>query len=386
MALSILNRGGDAGDPIGRELEDIGAAPAPIGRGLPWHTRLGVGWSSGAPPLVLLLLIGAALGPQGLALLTPRVLTVLDPALPVALAALGVQLALHVDLAKRGNGARPLAAAGIETVITALTVGAGLLFLLAPDVSAAPFHAWLIALGGAVCAAMSASASPDSAVSRRHNADLIIAIVFGGLLLAWVREGTLRDAAVVLAQMAVLPILVALAAWLLIGPATSEVESRIFTLSSLLLLGGLAGYLSLSSLLSGLLAGAIWRRLGGPVREAVQRDVAYLQHPLLVLLLLVAGARATTTGATLLLIAAYTVLRIMGKLTGGLAAQRLWKRHVPAGFALALIAPGVFGVAFAISLVRAAGPQAEPLLGAVTAGTIASQLLAAVARRPEPTT
>jgi len=385
MALTILDRTpADEGDPIDLQLHQLGAAPASLAPGLPWYTRAGIGWSAGAPPLLLLLLIGAALGPGGLAVLTPNVLAAIDPAVPVALAVLGVHLSLHVDVDGSRGGIRLLALAGVESLLTAATVVIGLLILLSPDLTSVPFHTWLIALAAGVCASMSAPAPPAAGASgRRHNVDLLIATVLGGALLAWVREGSVRDSALMLAQLTLLPLIVALAAWLLIAPNTSEIEGRIFSLAALLLLGGLADFLSLSALFSGLIAGWAWRVSGGAVRETMQRDIGYLQHPLLVLLLLVAGSRMTMSNASLTLVVAYVLLRAAGKLTGGLLARRLWPQQVTSGFPLALLAPGAFGVAFAMSTVRAAGPQADPLLGAVVLGTIVSQILAAMTRGQE---
>ena len=56
--------------------------------------RLGVPrrstWSKVSSRAVLLLVTGVALGPEGLAVLTPEILAVIQPAIPVALAVLGV--------------------------------------------------------------------------------------------------------------------------------------------------------------------------------------------------------------------------------------------------------------------------------------------------------
>ena len=97
VMLSILDRTDDEGDPIDVQLSRLGAAPTRGVRRRPWYSRFALGWASGTSPL-LMLFIGAALGPHGLSLLSPGILSAIDPAVPVALAALGVHLALHVDL------------------------------------------------------------------------------------------------------------------------------------------------------------------------------------------------------------------------------------------------------------------------------------------------
>src|SRR5688500_11964110 len=126
MALSILGRDGD-GDPIDAQLSRLGVAPAPENAPASWHARLGLGWSSGG--WLILLLIGAALGPSGLEVLTPRVLSAIDPAVPVALAALGVHIAMQAELVSPALGTRRLAAAALAALVTALVVSGGLLWL-----------------------------------------------------------------------------------------------------------------------------------------------------------------------------------------------------------------------------------------------------------------
>src|SRR3990172_7892179 len=72
-----------------------GQALGPDGReSRSWRRSLG--WSATSAPVALLLVTGIAFGPQGISLLSPAVLSFLDPVVPVALAALGVLLGLGV--------------------------------------------------------------------------------------------------------------------------------------------------------------------------------------------------------------------------------------------------------------------------------------------------
>jgi hypothetical protein len=153
--------------------------------------------------------------------------------------------------------------------------------------------------------------------------------------------------------------------------------------ASLLLLGGAADYLSMSALLGGLVAGACWQFTAGTVREYIRRDVAYVQHSLLVLILLLAGARADFSPGALTLSIAYIVVRTSGKLLGGWLATRS-SDAIPRNTSVQLISPGVFGVAFASNVVRAGGPEFAPLLTVVVVGTIASSLIAAFAQSGAP--
>jgi Kef-type K+ transport system membrane component KefB len=168
----------------------------------------------------------------------------------------------------------------------------------------------------------------------------------------------------------------AAAAWLLLTRASSETEERVFALSALLLVGGVAAALSLSALFGGLVAGLFWRYAGRHPREAITRDVLFVQHPLLVLVLLVAGARADPSPAMLALGGAYVGLRVAGQLAAGLVASRVVGVNAPRDLGLHLLPPGVFGVGFALNAGSVVGADASLLLAVVVAGTLASELIA----------
>jgi hypothetical protein len=378
--------------PPGGEVQDrnAGALAHPVptaSRREPWHVRYGVGWSSDTPPVILLVLIGLALGPQALAVLTAPVLQSIDPALPVALAALGAHLALNLPVSSSTEDRRLMTAAGIEAVITGAAVTLGVLFLVGgndPD----SFHAWLLALAAGVCAATSSALPSDRSSEvqtravRARNLDVVFAVIAGGLLLAWSREGFVASAVLLAIQAVLIALVIAVAGWLLLGKVTSETEQRILSAAALLLVGGLADYLSLSAILSGLVAGTFWRLAGGPARESLRRDISYVLHPLLVLMLVVAGARTDLGLASLALLAAYPVLRAAGKLLGGFLARRLTGPVLEDRFGSVLIHPGLFGIAFAMSTIRSAGPQTDSLLVVVVIGTVATQFASAL-RGPE---
>ena len=174
---------------------------------------------------------------------------------------------------------------------------------------------------------------------------------------------------------------VAAAGWLLLARTASETEQRVFGVATLLLLGGVADYLSLSALMAGLVAGAFWYAAGGAAHDSLQRDLAYVQHPLVALILLVAGARTELTPAIVALAVAYVLLRAVGKLTGSLATT-LVDPALSRGGPSRLLPPGIVGVAFALNALRVAGPDMATVLSVVVLGTIGSQLLAGT-RQPE---
>jgi len=386
MTTSVSEKATSARDPLGLELERSGSHAGRASRAIPWHVRLGLSWSSGAPPVVLLLLIGMALGPQALAILSPAVLSAIDPALPVALAALGVQVALELPLRRSALDPRLASSACVEALVTGVTVTGGSLLVLAPNVAVPGADAWLIAVAAGICAAMSAGLPSDTAgvtaaAAGVRQLDVVLPAFAGAIMLAFVREQAIGHALWLSAQAVLLALVIGVSAWLLLGRTSSDTEQRIFGASALLLLGGLADYLSLSALLSGVVAGTFWRLMGGQAADAIRRDSGHVQHPLLVLLLVVAGARTQVSPAILGLIVAYPILRTVGKLAGAWLARRVTKPMLPDDLGFALVAPGVFGIAFGVNVIRAAGPASDPLLAVIVIGSIVSQLIPF--RRPQ---
>lgn len=374
-------------DPLDARVADTGDAGGSAARYWPLYTRVALGLSPSAIPGLLVLLLGVALGPHGIGLLSPAVLSFLDPAMPVALVALGVLIGLGFRARRSGEG-RLLAAASAEAALTTVTVAAGML-LIAPAWSASsglPY--WFLALVVGVCAASSSTVSSarredaDSPVGRIGDLDDLLPIVLGGLALALLRDPSPAGALLLAAQAGAVALVIVVAGWLLLARSSSETEQRVFAIALLLLLGGAADYLSLSTLLSGLVAGLFLGAVGGPARDSVHRDVLHVQHPLLVLVLIVTGARVVFSPAWLGLGAAYIVLRTAGKLAGGWMAGRIGGAGA-SRVGLSLLSPGILGIAFALNVLRAAGPDAGPALAVVAFGAIGSQIVAVLVRPRE---
>jgi hypothetical protein len=156
-----------------------------------------------------------------------------------------------------------------------------------------------------------------------------------------------------------------------------EGEQQVFVAGTLLLLGGAAAYLSMSSLWVGLVAGLFWGVAGGSARENIERDLRYLQHPLIVLLLVVTGARLELSLAALGVGVIYIVFRSLGKLAGGWMVSRLVLPELPPDVGRRLLAPGVLAVASAVNVLQATGiSNTTTLLLAVTViGSLGSELV-----------
>ena len=375
-----------AGDPFGLldpldgpVDEALAQAPGQDERGSPgWRRALG--WSSTSAPVALLLVTGIVLGPRGINLLSPAVLSFLDPVVPVALAALGVLVGLGVG-DRRADERYLFAAACLDAGMTTLLVMGGIAVVVVTVMPSTVGSLWTLALAAGICAATSLTLptgntlEPRTPATRVAELGVLLPIVAGGLVVAFLREGSLVAALTLVAQASAVTVALATAGWLLLTRASSETEQRVIAFAALLLVGGAADALSLSALLGGLAAGVFWRYAGRQPRDSVSRDVLFVQHPLVLLVLLVAGARADLSAASLALAGVYVLFRILGKLAGGTVAARSVGTRVPRDLGFSL-SPGVFGVAFALNAARAIGADASLLLTTVVVGTIGSELVA----------
>jgi len=338
-------------------------------------------WSATSAPVGVLLMAGIAVGPRGISLLSLSTLSLLEPVVPVALAAFGALIGLGANN-RRTDDARTLAAASLAGAVTMLVVSAGFGVVAVTALLSAARPFWILILTGGICAATSLTLPSDDSLQPRSPARLIIElgvllpIVAGGLMLAWLRAGSFAGAGVLVAHACDVTLALAAAAWLLLTRASSETEERVFAVSALLLVGGVAAALSLSALFGGLVAGLLWRYAGRHPRETIRRDVLFVQHPLLVLVLLVAGARADLSSWTLALGVGYVVLRIAGQLAAGTVARRIAGVNGFCDLGLHLLPPGVFGVGLALNAGSVVGADASMLLATVVVGTIGSDVVA----------
>ena len=377
-----------AGDPCGLRDPSLGvptddalgqAQEPDERRSRRWRSVLG--WSATSVPVALLLVAGLVFGPRGLSLLSPAMLSLLNPVVPVALAALGVLVGLGVG-DRRPDDRRVFAAAGLDAAVTMLVVSAGIGVIGFAAMSSIVRPFWTLVLASGICAATSLTLptgnplEPRTTATRMIELGVLLPIVAGALLLASLRAGSSLGAVALVAQASGVTLALAAAGWLLLTRVSSETEERILAVSALLLVGGVADALSLSALFGGLVAGVFWRYAGRHPRATISRDVLFVQHPLLVLVLLVAGARVDLSLASLGLGAGYLVLRVVGRLAGGAVAGRVIGVNAPRDLRLSLLPPGVFGVAFALNAVSVVGADASILLAAVVAGTIGSEFVA----------
>lgn len=377
-----------AGDPLDALASPLAGRPADgaLGQGLVAvgptrrNWRQSLGWSSTSAPVALLLILGAVLGPRGINLLAPAVLSFLDPVVPVALAALGALVGLGVHN-RRADDRPLLAAACVGAGLTTIVVMGGMAAVLALPWSATA-GSWTLAWIAGLCAATSLTLptghalAPRTAATRITEFGVLPPIVAGGLAVALLREASPAAALLLLVEASAVTTALAAAGWLLLTQASSETEERVCAIAALLLVGGVADALSLSALFGGLAAGIFWHYAGRAPRERLSRDILSVQHPLVLLVLLVAGARTDISAASLGLAAIYVLLRAGGMLSAALVARHAVKSAVPRDLARHLLLPGVFGVGLALNAGRGLGADASVVLATVVVGTIGSELVA----------
>jgi hypothetical protein len=347
------------------------------------QTRFALGVAPIPIPAAAILLLGVAIGPAGLNLLSAPVLTSVDPGISAALAALGILIGLDVDLLRRYGEGRLLAAATLESAIT-LGVVALVFRRFAPQADWLSMGPWLVPVMLGVSASSSGTAASDltadtrdAAAARVGDLNDVLPIVAGGAVLAWAAEQSPAGAGWLLLNGTGIAMAVAVGGWLLVSGTGSEGEQRVYSIGVLLLLAGAAAYLWSSALFAGFVAGALWNVLNGMGRDRIARAISYLQHPLIVMLLIFGGARLNVSTDILQWAGWFVLCRIGGKLVGGWVASRTIHRALPGNIGLRLIRPGSAGVAFALNAfqVQSGSAAVSDVLSVVVAAAIVSDLL-----------
>lgn len=347
-----------------------------------FRTRGALGLRPVTAPVVVFIPLGILLGPAGADIISRAALGHLDVVISVVLATLGVFIGIAAGT-QSGSVRRLMTASTVEAAITILAVAGATYVLLSAWQMPIGMSYALVALTLGVCASASAAPSVEEfdntarrVAARVADLDDVLPIVLGGLVLSLLGAGD-RSAVINLGLSLGIGLGVA-ASGLLLFELSAGAERDVFVLGTLALLGGAAAYLDLSPLLAGLSAGWLWAHAPGQTEQVVATHLGKVQHPLVVILLVTAGASLQLSMAGIWLFAPYLVFRTVGKLAGGWMAARLAPGVAPSDLGAYLIPPGVIGIAFALNVLQVAPAAAMPLVFAVSAGAVVSELLAVI--------
>jgi hypothetical protein len=342
------------------------------------YRRLALGTRASAAPTTLFLLAGAALGPEGLNVLSSSVVASSQALVWVGLAVTGIFVGLGIA-ARSAIPHRTLlfaAAVGALTTIGVMTAGFYVLALQSalPLPGALAAGSMLVGLCASVSAAVPTSTASSGEMLRASRlADIDdIPLLAGGVVViaALIGEaGALRVVATMIAGGAIG------AAGCLLFSGASDTERGVFVTAAVLMLAGIGAYLGTSPLVSGCTAAVVWSRVPGPADRITAHDLRVLQHPLVVLILIYAGATVEATLLALWAAALLVVLRLATKLLVSVLVSRL--ADVSSSLlASILLQPGVLGVAMALNAWLVLGDGYRWVVSAVAIATVASEALA----------
>lgn len=344
------------------------------------RTRSALGLAPSLTPATIFLPLGVLLGPIGLGLFSPTLLSRLDVAVTIALAVLGVLVGIALGRDVRLNMPLLLAASLESAVTIAAVLGATMYFLAS---TGAPVGAPILAMALALALCSSASSATSSGAdtepvagiaTRVADLDDVLPIVMATFAFAMLPGIDTRQAWVTIVTPVSIGLAVGAVGWLVFERAESGAERGVYVLGALALAGGGAAYLRASPLIVGLIAGFCWTIAPGRADRLVQEDLRKVQHPLVVLLLVTAGALWTPSAIALWLLAPYILFRLVGKVAGAWASAGFLD-VAAADLAAFLMPSGVLAIAFALNFRQVLPAEAGALLiSTVGLGTVAFEL------------
>jgi hypothetical protein len=344
------------------------------------RTRSALGLAPSLTPATIFLPLGVLLGPIGLGLFSPTLLSRLDVAVTIALAVLGVLVGIALGRDVRLNMPLLLAASLESAVTIAAVLGATMYFLAS---TGAPVGAPILAMALALALCSSASSATSSGAdtepvagiaTRVADLDDVLPIVMATFAFAMLPGIDTRQAWVTIVTPVSIGLAVGAVGWLVFERAESGAERGVYVLGALALAGGGAAYLRASPLIVGLIAGFCWTIAPGRADRLVQEDLRKVQHPLVVLLLVTAGALWTPSAIALWLLAPYILFRLVGKVAGAWASAGFLD-VAAADLAAFLMPSGVLAIAFALNFRQVLPAEAGAvLISTVGLGTVAFEL------------
>lgn len=336
------------------------------------------------PPALIFVPIGYALGPAGLGWINASVLTHVDAAMGVAMAALGSFIGMYLAVDRPGRTL--ITASVLQALVTFGAIAASVSWLVDVWGVTTPLPSWFLAVSLGVCGAASAAGAADERSHAGHalasqvaTLDDLVPVLIGGTALLAIQPLPALQLLQLGGFAVIVWSLLAVAGWLLFERARGGAERGVYVIGLLVVVAGSASYLRLSPLAAGALVGWLWRVLPGHAADIVSDGLGRLRHPLMTLLLVGAGAQVAFGGLAVWLFAPLLVFRLAGKIVGGWAAAKVVGHVAPSDLGAYLIAPGLIGIASALAVQDAIdGELGGAILSAVVSASLVADVLALV--------
>jgi hypothetical protein len=347
---------------------------------------------------MLFLVFGVLAGPLAMGVVGPTEAEQLRPLLAVGLAVAGVLVGLNLDpRLLQALPFRVYLAAGAQSLTTAVLV-AGALFV--PLWLGLEVRRWVAAGAAALLGAVASVSSPHFVILgvrsglMERRAGLAITVVamlddlFGILALVVALSvgvaATLGAGLGLVGLAAALGMLCGLLLAFLARAVRQEEELVAILLGAVLLVGGAAAYLHLSTLVLGVACGFTLSLVGGASVQRTWRVLARMERPVYLLLLFLAGPLLTLTSPLVwALLPAFVAVRFLGKVAGGVLARRAGAElALPRQVGWALVSQGGLSVCLVLEyLLLVPRASSHLLFDVALLGALLNELLAAQAFR-----
>ena len=149
---------------------------------------------------------------------------------------------------------------------------------------------------------------------------------------------------------------------------TTRIARRVYLLGIVLLLGGVADFVSASALLCGAAGSLVIARFASRLGDGIMTDLQYFGRPLATAVLLLAGAQIEISDETVLLAAAWALTVVV------------WRRA-----STSQVHVGIYSVAVALDVAHGFGDDLAPLISAGALAVIAIQGIAFFSAHGETT-
>ncbi|HLT30361.1 MAG TPA: sodium:proton exchanger [Myxococcaceae bacterium] len=343
---------------------------------------------------LLFFVFGVAVGPLAMGVLDAAQVEALRPLIAIGLTVVGVLTGFNVEPRLLRSLPWRLYAAVVTQGATSLVVVAAGLFAVFYLTGA--LDGMVAALGAAALfGAVASVSSPHVGIlgmrsgrlERREGLGLTLVAMLDdlwGLLalmaaLALASAVSIPDGFGLLALAALLGLVCGLLLLFLTRAASNEEEVATLLLGAVMLVGGAAAYLRISTLVAGVVCGATLSVLGRQAAASHYKVLAKIERPVYLLLLFLAGPLFhPQTVWVWFVLPLFVVLRFVAKVAGGGLASRVGGGVIPPKTGWALVSQGGLSVCLVIEfLLLVPGPTSQLIFDVALLAALINEVLGA---------